>query len=107
MSDNIEEISHRINELGSKSTQVLLFLSFAMVSVATLKTVKDAPTAVLNSALWWWKCALIPILLSVVPLKEVRWKNLAWYQLIQRMRVGLIWFAVVLIVCGLISFFKA
>jgi hypothetical protein len=31
MSDNIEEISHRINELGNKSTQVLLFLSFAMV----------------------------------------------------------------------------
>jgi len=107
MLDSIEEISHRINELGNKSTQVLLFLSFAMVSVATLETIKDAPTAALNSALWWWKCALIPILLSVVPLKEVRWKTLTWYQWIQRMRVGLIWLAVALIVFGLISFFKA
>ena len=34
--------------------------SFAMLSVATLETISNAPTAALNNALWWWKCALLP-----------------------------------------------
>jgi hypothetical protein len=107
MPDDIEEISHRINELGAKSSQVLLFLSFAMVSVAILETIKDAPVTALNNALWWWKCALLPILVSIVPLKEVRWKVLAWYKFIQWMRIGLIWWAVILIAGGVVSFFRA
>jgi hypothetical protein len=62
MPDDIEKISKRINELGTKSGQILLFLSFAMamVSVVAIKEAKES--AALNDALWWWKWALIPIL---------------------------------------------
>jgi hypothetical protein len=105
--DDIKEISTRINELGNKSSQVLLFLSFAILSVATLETVKDAPTAALNCALWWWKCALLPVLAAIVPMKEVRWNSQRWYRIIWRTRVAFIWLAVLFIVGGVVSFFKA
>jgi hypothetical protein len=107
MPDDIEEISNRINELGTKSTQVLLFLSFAMLSVATLETITNAPTAALNNALWWWKLALLPVLVNILPMKDIRWKSLAWYKFIQRSRVFLLWLTVILIIFGVCSFFKA
>jgi hypothetical protein len=78
-----------------------------MVSVATLKTIKDGPTTALDSALWWWKLALLPILVGVLPMKELRWKTQWWYQIIRWIRFGLLWIAVVLIIVGVIEFFKA
>jgi hypothetical protein len=107
ISKRTEEISDRINELGTKSTQILLFLSFAMLSVATLETIASAPTVALNSALWWWKLALLPVLVNILPMKEIRWKTLAWYKFIQWTRFVLLWLAVILIVFGVLSFFKA
>ena len=107
ISKRTEEISDRINELGTKSTQILLFLSFAMLSVATLETIASAPTVALNSALWWWKLALLPVLVAILPMKEIRWKTLAWYKFIQWTRVFLLWLAVILIVFGVLSFFEA
>ena len=106
MPDEIEEISKRIEELGNKSSQILLFLSFAMVSVATLKTINHAPTA-LDNALLWWKWALLPVLVCVLPMKEFGWNSLAWYQVIRWIRFGLLWLAVGLIVGGVITFFEA
>ena len=103
ISKRTEEISDRINELGTKSTQILLFLSFAMLSVATLETIASAPTAALNEALWWWKLALLPVLVAILPMKEIR----AWYKCIQGTRFFLLWLAVILIVFGVLSFFKA
>jgi len=107
ISKRTEEISERINELGTKSTQILLFLSFAMASVATLKTMASAPTVALNSALWWWKLALFPVLAAILPMKEIRWKTLWWYRFIQMLRFVLLWSAVFLIVVGALSYFKA
>lgn len=95
-------LSERIKQLGEKSTQLLIFLSFAMVSVATLKGIKDTPA--LNEALLWWKVALFPILLSVLPLKEIRWEQACWYECIRWTRVGLHWLAIAFIARGLWSF---
>jgi H+/Cl- antiporter ClcA len=78
MPDDKDEISQRIEELGQKSSQILLFLSFAMVSVATLKTVSGASSAALDGALLWWKWALLPVLIGVLPMKEFGWKTQAW-----------------------------
>jgi hypothetical protein len=105
MPDDIEKISKRINELGTKSGQILLFLSFAMASVVALKTHNES--AALNNALWWWKCALIPILVSILPMKELSWNSPSWYRVIWKTRVVLLWLAVLLIVAGVASFFKA
>ena len=104
------ELSHRINELGLKSGQVLLFLSFAMVSVATLRTVGREPTPqipALNEALFWWKWALIPVLVGILPMKEAWWHSPSWYQVIRWARVILLWLAVALISRGVYSFFAA
>jgi hypothetical protein len=106
MPDDIEKISKRINELGKKSSQILLFLSFAMLSVVTLETGKDPPPAALNCALWWWKCALIPILVGILPMKEFIWNSPSWYRFIWVTRVILLWLAVLLIVIGVWLFFK-
>jgi hypothetical protein len=107
MPDDKDEISERIEELGQKSSQILLFLSFAMVSVATLKTISGAPTAALDGALLWWKWALLPVLVGVLPMKEFGWKTQTWYRVIRWTRFVLLWLAVGLIVIGVIDFFKA
>lgn len=105
MADNeTDELSQRITELGYKSGQVLLFLSFAMVSAATLEGVKGEQIPSLNAALLWWKVALFPILLGILPMKEFCWKSLAWYHCIRWLRFGLLWLAVILISIG-VSFF--
>jgi hypothetical protein len=99
-----DQLSARIHELGNKSGQVLLFLSFVMVSAATLEAVKGEPIAELKSALWWWKLALFPILLSILPMKEALWNRRWWYSFIRWLRVVLLWIAVTLISIGVYSF---
>jgi hypothetical protein len=104
MANEIEELSQRISELGNKSSLVLLFLSFAMVSAATLEAVEGEQLAALNGALWWWKLALFPILLGILPMKEFWWKSAGWYQCIRWLRFALLWFAVIFISIGVYSF---
>jgi hypothetical protein len=105
MADEVDELSQRIGELGNKSGLVLLFLSFAMVSAATLAAVKGEQIPALNAALWWWKLALFPILLGILPMKEFCWKSPAWYRCIRWLRVGLLWASVIMISIGVHRFF--
>ena len=67
------EPQDRIKELGEKSTQILLFLSFAMVSIATLENVGAHASwqPRLDQAFKCWTIALIPTLLGIVPVKEL------------------------------------
>jgi hypothetical protein len=101
-------LSERIKQLGEKSTQILLFLSFAMVSVATLKLVdKGRQSPALENAFYWWKIALFPTLVGVLPLKEVRWECARWYNIIRWIRFGLLWLTIGLILWGALSFVRA
>jgi len=104
-----ERLSDRINELGNKSGQILLFLSFAMVSVATLKAAAPQGTEVgaLNCAFFWWKLALFPILIGILPMKEAWWDQRWWYSIIRWLRFGLLWVAVFLIAGGALAFLWA
>jgi hypothetical protein len=100
-----ESLSERIKQLGEKSTQILLFISFAMVSVATLKIADKAlQSPALESAFFWWKIALFPTLLGVLPLKEFRWEHERWYNTIRMTRFVLLWIAVVIILIGAAAF---
>jgi len=101
----INLLSERIKQLGEKSTQILLFLSFAMVSVATLEAGgKESVSPALNEAFYYWKIALFPVLVSVLPLREFRWQCAGWYKFIQGLRFTLLWIALAIIARGLWSF---
>ncbi len=106
MPNDADLLSDRINALGKKASQLLLFLSFAMVSVATLEAVKGERIAVLTDALRWWKFALLPILVSILPMKELSWESVRWYHYIHLLRFWLLVGAVMLILVG-VGFFIA
>ena len=76
-----DDLAIRINELSSKSTQLLLFLPFAIVGAATLRTAQfPADQALVRVATWWWILAVFPVLFGVLPVKDVKWNNRAWYR---------------------------
>ncbi len=96
-----KRLEKRIKELGEKSSQTLLFLSFALVVAATLKD-KSASSqqSALRLAMWWWSWALFPILVGILPLKEIREGNYCWYCFLRWLKSALLWIAVVFIACG-------
>src|SRR5215471_10540279 len=95
MNDKIDlDMSERIRGLNDKANQLLLFLSFALVAGVTLQAAgKDVLTVwkalALKCALRFWVLALFPILVSILPVREVflRWLGLSlntlrWYKAI-------------------------
>ena len=110
MNDEITQLSARIKELGEKSTQVLTFLSFAIVVVASLgssSTVEGVQRVAMHQAMRAWIVALFPILLGIVPVKEFKENNLEWYRVIRKAKVVLLWSAIVVIGYGVLQFFNA
>lgn len=104
----VQPLERRIAQLGDKSSQTLLFLSFALVVVATLldKTSSGGQME-LRLAMWWWACALFPILAGIVPLKEIRENNQIWYRILRALKFVLLWLALILIGIGAYHFLKA
>jgi hypothetical protein len=79
-----DDLAIRINELSTKSTQLLLFLTFAIVGAATLGTSQSsADQTLVRGATWWWILAVFPVLLGVLPVKAFKWNNrtgiVSWY----------------------------
>jgi hypothetical protein len=108
--DKLQNLSDRIKELGEKSTQVLIFLSFALVVVATLATNKDLGSPqrqALSSAMRWWTRAIFFVLVAILPAKEFRENNLSWYHIIRWLKVVLLWAALICIFWGAIKFIHA
>ena len=104
----LKDFDTRINELGNKSTQLLLFLSFAIVGAATLNS-RELPvnSALVRCAMWWWVIAVFPVLLGVAPVKDLNWKNHRWYRLMARVKCWLLWAAVLLSIAGAFQFLRA
>jgi hypothetical protein len=99
-----KELEDRISELNRKFSQVLLFLSFAIVGLATLKTVQGLPPDEINiydATLNWWKAALIPTLIGVAPVKELFPDYLIR---IRTSKIVLLWVAIFLIGGGVLEF---
>ena len=102
-------IATRLRELNDTASQILIFLSFAIVAGVTFLTPAmdlSRRTAV-HLALRWWIGAIFPTVIGIIPLKEVRDKDLAWYRFLLRMRLLLMWSAIICIFIGAIQFFKA
>ena len=103
------DLSERINELGNKATQLLTFLSFAIVSVVLLETAQS-PALVLyqRGAIKWamrfWVMALFPILINVFPVKDLKWSNVRWYDCARWGKFGLLSLSILLIISGVVKF---
>jgi hypothetical protein len=103
-----EDLAIRINELGTKSTQLLQFLSFAILGAATLRTTEfPADQTLVRVATWWWILAVFPILLAVLPVKDFRWNGRAWYRFLVCVKFLLLWAAVIFSGVGAIQFLRA
>ena len=112
----------RIKELGEKSTQLLLFLSFAMVSIATLESVGAHVSwqPKLDQAFRWWIVALIPALVGIVPVKElnkapqiltsvgIKWSVplSKWCEWVRWSKIIMQWITIGLIIAGIVPLLK-
>jgi hypothetical protein len=103
----IELYSARIKQLGEKSTQLLLFISFSFVAVVTLKAnpaLSETQQHALSVAMRWWVWALLPILIGIVPLKDLNWENERWYSRIRWFKFVVLCVAIILILIGAVYF---
>ena len=112
MKPNEKDLSDRINELGDKATQLLTFLSFAIVATVLLETAQTpvlAPyqTGAIKWAMRFWVVALFPILINVFPVKDFKWRNARWYDCARWGKFGLLWLSVLLILAGVVEFLCA
>ena len=111
-SDGVTVESHdlamRINELGNKSTQLLLFLTFAILGAVTLMT-KDCAgqEGLVRAATWWWMFAVFPVLLGVLPVKDFNWNNRRWYRFLVYAKCLFLWVSVILSGIGAVQFLRA
>ncbi len=104
----LDELEARIRELGDKSTNLLLFLSFAIVGAASLKYDQlPADSELVRSAMRWWISAVFPVLLGVLPVKELRLNNRRWYGIAVGAKIIVLWMAVALSLAGAIQFLRA
>lgn len=102
----------RIKQLGDKSTQVLIFLSFAFLAVIGLESQEIA--GVHEHSLRWsmrfWSWAVLFILLGVLPVRDAvdyAKNKVWWYECIRWIKVALLTVAVVLIFIGAACFISA
>src|ERR1700735_4977265 len=51
--------------------------------------------------------SVFPTVIGIIPLKEVRDRDLPWYRFLLRMRLLLMWAAIISIFIGAIEFFRA
>lgn len=110
MADALEHLERRIKELGDKSSQTLLFLSFALVVVATLLDKSRFSSAQQNhliNAMRWWAGAIFPILVGILPVKEIRERNQLWYDAVRWGKFLLLWASLLCIGFGAFHFMRA
>lgn len=106
--ESLGGLEKRIEELNNKATQLLLFLSFALVVAAILETQGNkfgpSQTMLLTLGMRFWAVAIFPILIGVLPAKEIRPDRDRWYPLVCRSKFWLLWVAIVCIIIGTIFF---
>jgi hypothetical protein len=102
----IEKLAKRIEELDTKSTQVLTFLSFVIIADATLGNTVTDPGRKLafTSAMRCWLWALYPVILGILPVRELRSETVRWYRTLHWLKFILLWIAAFFISLGLYRF---
>jgi len=104
----LKDLRARIGELNEKSTQMLLFLSFAIVGAATLNAHElPANPALVRCAIWWWMVAVFPVLVGVLPAKEFWRSQRRWYRGLVWLKFVVLWAAVLLSAMGALQLVRA
>jgi hypothetical protein len=101
----------RIKDLNDKATQILIFLSFAMIAAVTLRDDQQKDRTVyghlaVTCALQWWTLAIFPALVCVLPVKEF-WKPTAGWDTVIWMKNVVLWISLVYLAIGATLFFRA
>ena len=107
--ERLNFLTTRLTELNHTASQILIFLSFAIVAGVTFFTpaLESPRKAAVHLALRWWIGAIFPTVIGIIPMKEVRDQNLHWYRILLWMRFALMWCAILCIFIGAVEFFKA
>jgi hypothetical protein len=108
--DKLSELSTRMKELSDKSTLILIFLSFGLTvcaAVGSYSSLVPAQARALALAMHWWMCAVYPVILGIVPLKEIRWNNPTWYAIVHWVKFSLVWVACIFVFIGARHFIHA
>lgn len=107
--EKINRVEQRLTELSNTSSQILIFLSFAIVAGVTFLTpgLEASRRIALSDALRWWTAAIFPTVMGIIPLKILANDSLPWYTFVLRMRYVVFWFAIVCILVGALWFYKA
>ncbi len=106
-SDKSDEVVRRLQELNQKATQLLTFLSFAMVAAILLETsqvfiLTPCQKIAVKWSLRFWVISLFPILFIVLPIQEIVHHNRARW-----VKVILLGIAVLLVISGAVAFLCA
>jgi hypothetical protein len=105
----LNELRRRIEELNNKGTQVLIFLSFGIAAAVLLWTsdlLTNLQQDLLLEAIRWWVLAILPAVMGILPLKEIRENSRAWYGFLRWMKFALLWLAIISIVVGTTYFVR-
>jgi hypothetical protein len=109
--EKLRQLEGRIKQLGDKASQLLLFLSFALVVAAILETqgkkLGFSQTMLMTFGMRCWVGAIFPILIGVLPLKEIREGCARWYNIVRWSKFALLWAAICCIIIGAIFFLCA
>jgi hypothetical protein len=107
--ERLDSLATHLQELNNTASQILIFLSFAIVAAVTFLTPGTdwARRTAVHWALRWWIGAIFPTVIAIIPLKEIRDRNLSWYGFLLWVRFVLMWAAIICIFMGALQFFKA
>jgi hypothetical protein len=99
----------RLSELNNTASQILIFLSFAIVAAVTFLSpnLDFSRQSAVHSALRWWIGAIFPTVVGILPMKEINERSLPWYRALLWARFILMWAAIICIFIGALQFFKA
>jgi hypothetical protein len=106
----LNELRRRIEELNNKGTQVLIFLSFGIAATVLLWStdlLNDMEQDLLIRAMRWWVPAILPAVIGILPLKEIRENNRRWYGFLRWLKFVLLWLAIIFIVMGATYFVRS
>ncbi len=105
----LNELRKRIEELNRRSAQVLIFLSFGIAAAVLLWTsdlLTNLQQDLLLDAMRWWVLAILPGVMGILPLKEIRENSRAWYGFLRWLKFVLLWLAIISIVVGTTYFVR-